>query len=939
MATKLGAHARAGSLRALGLLLTLLFGLMTGLASAASLSGLAYEDINGDGIRDVGEGPVPGVSLILTNQSNLESMTVVTDETGRYSFSGLGDGDYLLTPPMARNLLVRAPEIQPGNPIRLNLNGNLTGFNLGVERKCAEIKTKKVLWDIERPGCAIITLEWTNIANFSVSHIFFYNQPPVTIQSINPFSASPSYIPVNPPMMPGETRTFTIEVCGVQPDSEICLDMSAHNSNLEICCPVKYCVKLPPCDCAQVLDQSITQNPDGSYTVCFTFQSLVDPAVAPFVNWVTIVPPPGVTLSQTVFAVNPPVGIPYGGTWQICFTATGLIPGSNQCFLVGLRDRNFRECCSFQVYYDVPDNACVLEGLCVARKPFYGGAQGAFPNWVPFAPRTISVVTQEAAFFGNQPAVRIINLEDYQTVVPPLGVPYQSTPLDFVGPQTSDPTTHWTGSQLGSVFGITIDRRGHIFTTATSAYSNDVFVNGGAGTNDVVMIFKIENGTGQVKKFVLNTAGTGIPNATLGGGLYSGLGNITFDDTHDQLFVTNMEDGRIYRVTGLAGSAGTVQADVYDPFGADASGPGTFAPHGERLWGIQWHAGRLFFSRWVKDIGSPADKVDYLSNPLTQNEVWSVAINASGQIVPASIQKEVDMPYLPSQTYSNPVSDIQFNAQGKMMVAERSMWADTQPSAHQSRGIQFECLQNMWVMSGAPLDNLFGVGNLNAGRNACGGTDYDFSTASDVSNPNSGARVWYTSDWMAGPPTYGITGVPTAGGTFLQSIIMDLGAFKTQMGDVELPCPTPGLFFNVTLQDYVGAVDEVELFAQLLDINTGEVVAEQTLHANANGEAFFSEAVSVSPGQYRMVVKAGCWLRKANVVNLGSDSVAEFSLIAGDINDDNEVGPGDLSLLSAAFLSTPGDSRWLDSADIDGDGEIGASDLSIISANFLLIGD
>lgn len=939
MATKLGALMRAGSCRTLGILLTLLFGLLSGLTTAASLSGLAYDDINGDGVRDVGEGPIAGLSLILTNQINLESITVETDSAGRYSFTGLSNGDYLLTPPMERDLLVRAPEVQPGNPIRLHLNGDFNAYNLGAERKCAEIKTKKVLWDVNRPGCALVTLEWTNISNFSVSHIFFYNAPPVTIQSVNPFSASPSYIPVNPPMLPGETREFTIEICGIQPDSEICLEMSAHNSNLEICCSAKHCVKLPPADCAQVLEQTITQNPDGSYTVCFTFQSLVSPNVAPFVNWVTIVPPPGVTLSQTVFAVNPPVGIPYGGTWQICFNATGLIPGANQCFLVGLRDRNFRQCCAFQVYYDVPDNACVLEGLCVARKPFYGGAQGAFPNWVPFAPRTISVVTQEAAFFGNQPAVRIINLEDYQTVVPPLGVAYQSTPLDFNGPQTSDPTTHWTGSQLGSVFGITIDRRGHIFTTATSAYSNDTFVNGGTGTNDVVMIFKIENGTGQVKKFVLNTPGTGIPNVTLGGSSYSGLGNVTFDDTHDQLFVTNMEDGRIYRVTGLAGNSGTVQADVYDPFGADTSGPGTFAPHGERLWGIQWHNNRLYFSRWVKDIGSPADKVDYLSNPLTNNEVWSVAINAAGQIVPASIQKEVDIPFLPSQTYSNPVSDIQFNAQGKMMVAERSMWGDSQPSAHQSRGIQFECEQNQWVMSGSPLDNLFGVGNLNGGRNACGGTDYDFSTASDVSNPNSGARVWYTSDWMAASATYGITGVPTAGGTYLQSIIMDLGAFKTQMGDVELPCPTPGVFFSVTLQDFLGSVAGTELFAQLVDINSGEVVAQETVYSDENGRAFFSNAVGIQPGHYRMLVKAGCWLRKANVVELGSDTISEFSLIAGDIDDDNEVGAGDLSLLSSAFLSTPGTSGWNSSADIDGDGEVGSSDLSILSNNFLLVGD
>jgi len=62
------------------------------------------------------------------------------------------------------------------------------------------------------------------------------------------------------------------------------------------------------------------------------------------------------------------------------------------------------------------------------------------------------------------------------------------------------------------------------------------------------------------------------------------------------------------------------------------------------------------------------------------------------------------------------------------------------------------------------------------------------------------------------------------------------------------------------------------------------------------------------------------------------------TLAGGDVDSDNEIGPGDFALLAGAFLSVNGDPNWNDQADLDGDGEVGPGDFSILSANFLQTG-
>lgn len=63
-------------------------------ATAGSLSGYAYEDLDRDAVRDAGEPAYQDHQLYLFNASGSYVGTTVTDATGRYAFGSLAAGDY-----------------------------------------------------------------------------------------------------------------------------------------------------------------------------------------------------------------------------------------------------------------------------------------------------------------------------------------------------------------------------------------------------------------------------------------------------------------------------------------------------------------------------------------------------------------------------------------------------------------------------------------------------------------------------------------------------------------------------------------------------------------------------------------------------------------------------------------------------------------------------
>ena len=64
--------------------------------ASSTIGDYVWYDVNGDKVQDSTEDPVAGVTVRLTNQATNEVLTQVTNANGRYLFSGLDAGTYVV---------------------------------------------------------------------------------------------------------------------------------------------------------------------------------------------------------------------------------------------------------------------------------------------------------------------------------------------------------------------------------------------------------------------------------------------------------------------------------------------------------------------------------------------------------------------------------------------------------------------------------------------------------------------------------------------------------------------------------------------------------------------------------------------------------------------------------------------------------------------------
>jgi len=424
-------------------------------------------------------------------------------------------------------------------------------------------------------------------------------------------------------------------------------------------------------------------------------------------------------------------------------------------------------------------------GAAPADFPMQTGEMAVTCFGGPYAPGTPNLVLDTKAF--------VVAVVDGR--VPPVGSnPYPTAgahwyPPDFHNEFT--PTTLqdiWSAENLGQVFGLALDEASppNIYVTATTAFGDYTgpsyaWPQGGFGPAGYAGVYRLDGTTGDITALT-----TTVPNGSGGIGTNqipnegAGLGNIAYDAVHRQLFVTNLEDGKIYRLD----TTGIIQS-IHDPFAPD-SGAAGFAPLGERLWGVQVHAGRLYYSVWLRDGGRPTTPWNPNAGPAPanpNNSIWSIAIDAGSGDFTGPDTLEFAVPYLtPNPGYSNPVADIAFSLSGKMVLAEKTMNTDfgLLDLGHGARVLEFT-YSGSWNPSGNEyhIGSTFnGAANMYA--NSSGGTDYDCDDG-----------VWSSGDTLIwGPTAYGFQRVPPGGNTVSTptstSWIIDGGLGKAAFGDVEV---------------------------------------------------------------------------------------------------------------------------------------------------------
>ncbi|MBI1224292.1 MAG: T9SS type B sorting domain-containing protein [Bacteroidetes bacterium] len=302
----------------------------------------------------------------------------------------------------------------------------------------------------------------------------------------------------------------------------------------------------------------------------------------------------------------------------------------------------------------------------------------------------------------------------------------------------------WRIDSIGNVFGITMDRCGNTYIAASSNYSSYFFftesiirygdIGGGAESAEAAgTVYKIDGKTGQASVFSVlpqqvdtffNRTCEGIINIVRNTG--PGLGNLVFSHLTKQFYVTNFEDGRIYRLD----ENGNI-LDSYDPGLYDTGAPGEPNDLNDIPYGIELNAdaSKLYFG--TCGYTSPT------SGPLPK--IYSIPLNTDGSFV--GIINNTSLPagatwdnYTGTETFQMEMgaehalrdviylSDIEITPTGDMLVGGRMGCFSSLHSSYNHGGLAFLLGQNAGI-----YNNLIGViytgypGSLGGSSEAYGG--------------------------------------------------------------------------------------------------------------------------------------------------------------------------------------------------------------------------
>ena len=355
--------------------------------------------------------------------------------------------------------------------------------------------------------------------------------------------------------------------------------------------------------------------------------------------------------------------------------------------------------------------------------------------------------------------------------------------------QTPDTFTHhnWDIGSIGNVYGLAIDNDRNIYTTASTHYSsyfgfeagNAARINFGsigagvaadtAGTdnnpgdlNDLAAagtIYKVDKITGEVSVFAQlpQTAHSFVQNGCeennpINRNTGPALGNIAYDKIHNQFFVSNFEDGMIYRLD----TAGT-QLSTFQPAGYTGLVPNGATTSGKSPYGLA--------------VSPDGKKLYFGTNEInTSPRLFAVDLDASGDFsgteVDQNAQLGTDLEYTqniggqfvgaepPVGNRNPPVwvsySDLQFTPHGELIIGLRTGCRGSLATSHNHGGAFYLLKQDANGKYNTPADKVPGNGTNYSG---VPDTNTSESTRAGSGRYDAGAIPIYSTK-VAGPAPY-----------------------------------------------------------------------------------------------------------------------------------------------------------------------------------------
>jgi len=380
------------------------------------------------------------------------------------------------------------------------------------------------------------------------------------------------------------------------------------------------------------------------------------------------------------------------------------------------------------------------------------GVQAAPPVWSPkvMKPGIAAFTCTSSGILSTAGTEHVLMFADLRD---PVGSPEDSivsTATEWVltNPRMkSDPA--WSVAALGEVSGVDVGTgpTSNVFVSAMgpkpgnwggSPWANRSYTTAAGNTGTGGEVFRIDGTTwaATLVTTLPNHRGFFSDGNLMNGNSFVGLGNLSYAQPYSKLYVTNLDDGKIY-VVNIAG--GTVAA-TFD-HGTQMSLPINDAPaqlYTQRyrtVWGIEYHpqANRLFYG---------------LRNSVGQDEIWSLALDPAGLPAGAPCLEVLSPVYGPlvNGISSSVPMDIQFSPDGtRMLVIQDSItyttgtvtgitpagtYAGSQSFpmryAHTSRPVEYTRCNPTQTCGGWALKGTYVSGQGNSGATNCISGDYGY---------------------------------------------------------------------------------------------------------------------------------------------------------------------------------------------------------------------